>query len=558
MILQQGSSQPFAVQLSHVWVEAAIDYFPSRGAKNIKADNWIPLDASFKQYEYLDGLDVATIGGIDAEQLVQDFEASGTSNEAEGWVQGFDASIIERAQQDAQKKLEAHIEKMKDPTVGDVIGGNKIIVEAYPVITATLPMQTIIRGADFAAIPDNQQVKIGLGLKTVQSVGIINIPSYDFDDEYNLTYYPLSQWNSEKSILRFTPSTDADRQALAALIPENATSIDDLPGSLPAYGIKVTPELVLNGTVMQRGDSMNLGREVQVMYKERMEGLRGGRPMMRYNVIAGSYLHIPIMGYSVNAFRLLDTLKKSESIQSVLEKGNQSEISALTRGDIMGNLVYTGGLGYFAQLHTMNRMLSEHSQSKGRTVIGYGSYGYEPKLRQGVLAIPQAILPGGMSTNMRVIDSSITVNELSIKFAMGATSSYLESAISEQLFCNKELNPNVKPCGGISTVSGLALAQQQGQKIYTITQQNKSQLKNVIMSSEEMSNEINQAINSGGVVMLPEHAVSGSGRDAIYVYYVQNPATGFTSWKISGGLNGGILSLLSDVSDTIQVIMYWH
>ncbi len=54
----------------------------------------------------------------------------------------------------------------------------------------------------------------------------------------------------------------------------------------------------------------------------------------------------------------------------------------------------------------MNRMLSQQGQSKGMIMLGYGSYGYEPKLRQGVLAISQAILPGGMSTNMRVIEIS--------------------------------------------------------------------------------------------------------------------------------------------------------
>jgi len=39
------------VQMEHIWVEVATDYFPSRGAKNLKADSWIPLDASYKQYE---------------------------------------------------------------------------------------------------------------------------------------------------------------------------------------------------------------------------------------------------------------------------------------------------------------------------------------------------------------------------------------------------------------------------------------------------------------------------------------------------------------------------
>ena len=36
-------------KLEHVWVEAWVDYFPSGGARHITGDNWIVMDASFKQ-----------------------------------------------------------------------------------------------------------------------------------------------------------------------------------------------------------------------------------------------------------------------------------------------------------------------------------------------------------------------------------------------------------------------------------------------------------------------------------------------------------------------------
>lgn len=36
-----------AVQMEHIWVEAAADYHPSRGARNYDADTWLPMDASF-------------------------------------------------------------------------------------------------------------------------------------------------------------------------------------------------------------------------------------------------------------------------------------------------------------------------------------------------------------------------------------------------------------------------------------------------------------------------------------------------------------------------------
>ncbi len=60
-----------------------------------------------------------------------------------------------------------------------------------------------------------------------------------------------------------------------------------------------------------------------------------------------------------------------------------------------------------------------------------------------------------------------------------------------------------------------------------------------------MADDINTAINSGGYVIVPEKAVDGTGKDAIYVYMTYN-SNGNQAWKISGGLNGGTLAELSN------------
>jgi transglutaminase-like putative cysteine protease len=136
-------------QLEHVWVEAAIDFHPSRGAKNRDADSWVAMDASYKQYNYLEGLDAVAISGIDPEQLAQNFINSGTVNSAESWVSGFDPAILEAAQTQAQSALEDYIANhLPDPTVGDVIGGRQTIVQEYPVLPSALPNRVIAVGVN--------------------------------------------------------------------------------------------------------------------------------------------------------------------------------------------------------------------------------------------------------------------------------------------------------------------------------------------------------------------------------------------------------------------------
>ncbi len=67
-----------------------------------------------------------------------------------------------------------------------------------------------------------------------------------------------------------------------------------------------------------------------------------------------------------------------------------------------------------------------------------------------------------------------------------------------------------------------------------------------------MADDINTAINSGGYVIVPEKAVDGTGKDAIYVYMTYN-SNGNQAWKISGGLNGGMMDKIGAIQDLAQV-----
>src|SRR4029079_1215648 len=55
-----------ALRIEHVWVEAFVDFSPSRGAKNATPDTWVPMDASFKTYTTVPGLPVTDHVSFDA------------------------------------------------------------------------------------------------------------------------------------------------------------------------------------------------------------------------------------------------------------------------------------------------------------------------------------------------------------------------------------------------------------------------------------------------------------------------------------------------------------
>ncbi|PPD46723.1 MAG: hypothetical protein CTY16_08950 [Methylobacter sp.] len=53
---------------------------------------------------------------------------------------GFDLTILANTQSQARQKLETYInDNLANPTVGDVIGRRKAIIEDYPLLPAGLP-----------------------------------------------------------------------------------------------------------------------------------------------------------------------------------------------------------------------------------------------------------------------------------------------------------------------------------------------------------------------------------------------------------------------------------
>ena len=77
-----SGSQITKVRLEHVWVEAWIDYLPSRGAVHRTGDNWIPMDASWKQYAYTDGIDLAAAVPFDAQGFADHVTSTASINGA--------------------------------------------------------------------------------------------------------------------------------------------------------------------------------------------------------------------------------------------------------------------------------------------------------------------------------------------------------------------------------------------------------------------------------------------------------------------------------------------
>lgn len=125
--------------------------------------------------------------------------------------------------------------------------------------------------------------------------------------------------------------------------------------------------------------------------------------------------------------------------------------------------------------------------------------------------------------------------------SVGLRSSALEHLVPEQVFSTETTQPR-----GMSSVKAIAIAAEEGQKIYTINKENYERALLNIEIQEEAKREIRTAVLSGLDVYVHEKPVEyfgwiGSG------YVMLDKESGAGAYKISSGENGGLLSFAKAV-----------
>jgi len=522
------------VQMEHVWVEAAIDYYPSRGAKNIDADSWVQMDPSYKQYTFKEGVDVLSISGIDPEQLAQDLLASGTVNEEEGWATGFDPAILENALAESKIKLESYIDNnMTDPNVMDVIGGRQVIIQEFPILPSSLPNRIIVAGTRYDKLPQQLQQQTTVSFYSTQYQGL-------YGDKRTVTF-PYARVNNEKLTLSFKPATQADEETLNALIPEgNFTDISQMPSSISANLVNVVPEFKLNGTVVATGIEMSLGTKVDIMQSSYLPGLGTVLPF-DHTTVAGSYLNINLVAQTVSPYMLKKLRLKMKNTEGILESGDQSQSVNLNRESIMGDMMYSGTLSYYAQQEGMTKVLSLSNKVNENIRVGHGIYGYEPKVTY-LFGIAWTLSAGAIHVDLadlsaaEALDGNMEIRK-TYSLQHGMFGSALEHMVPEKMY-KIDSNNTVQ---GVSTMKALQLAAAERQKIYTVTQANADIVISNLQHNQDVINDIKAAVNAGYTVTTHKSPINvvgwtGSG-------YIIADQHGNGMYMITGGENGGQVTL---------------
>ena len=355
-----------------------------------------------------------------------------------------------------------------------------------------------------------------------------------------------------KLALSFKPATPEDEEALASYLPEpdenGEVDPNDIPDTLPGYLIDLTGEFTIGNEVVATATTNTaMGSELQseMGYWQPNQGWRTSQN----EAVAGEYraLALNLQGISQNQAKDLQA-----DLESTQQKLGDEDFVGLTKQQVVGDLLYSTILSYFALNDVQDKIAEKQSYSVGYRAPSYGLFktSLTPVYFYG---IPRNVKVSGLTmdvdrfSGMRVDKDGDAGRWLAFNRAQGARMSAMEHLVPEKMYSTEGA-----PAHGISAIKAIQFAAAEGQKVWTITRDNLDLALANIELSDEVETDIRNSVYAGKEVTAHEQSVNFFGRQSAG-YTVIDPLTGSGGYLIAGGENGA--ELIVEFFDHVATII---
>jgi transglutaminase-like putative cysteine protease len=508
------------IRMEHVWVEAWIDYVPSRGASHQVGDTWVPIDPSFKRLTIAPPSNLLRDVPFDFSALSDQLLASGEFDPTLNRVAKVDQELIfpalEAWETQARDYMAAH--GIPDSPEG-ILGGPTIVQQTSEVFAGSLPYTVIARGEGQATLPAALRHYVTLnGFESISFFGggVRGALSYS----HRLS---LPALNTHRLGLRFDPATPADAATLESARSSGAATI-------PVYLIDVVPVLTLDGNPVATGAPVRMGsfHSVDVV----LEGPDDSTTIAYDNLIAGDEIVFGITGNGVSEasvkarFDAFPPDNAAEYLQQIqlhywMQTDRWNDLTARALGVQWLRLP---SVGVFSSALTVSYLF-------GAPYRGF----YQSRTMDVKQSLIGAAGPDAQNVR-RFVQRS------------GYQGSFMEAEAFDQ-FEGAEVKK------GISAVQLLDDAISVGIPVYQVTSANAAAVLPLLSLDARVKSDVNNAIATGKTVVVPgQNLDHGAWRGVGYI--VQDPSTGAGAYLISGGLaGGGLIDCLPDLVPILVVIL---
>ena len=510
-----------AIRVEHTWVEAYLPYQDFRGQiRSETGYSWIPLDPSFKIYEYIEGME-SPINSTWASDFLNDTLNTSTYNETEGWITGVNETfVVEEMEAVANETLEDILAdpELSNRTFMQLFGYWGMNEEDSNFLPSTLPYDVTSVLNAYSEIPDEYYHKITFKVSTI---------------DYTVN---SSEVAGKRVTVSFIPATPADKQ----LINDSGGILNVTP-----YMVNMKPVLMIDGESVAEGSAITLGDTLTFTTEFTNDYLSDFSGTANTFTVGAYYAIVFDMGKVPS--RVLGEHATSLNMTNYRLSLNETA----TKDELVGELLYLNGLTYFYEndFSSEEQSLSIHIRWY-RPTPAQAITSMDLKVWYDYWGNPVDLDTGGMTIDVdrNVIalvgeNSNVTTSFMLSTGMMGST---LEYGVFEQLY-------------NVTSVSAMKILQEANNRripIYTINQTNIDEILPILQLPSYIKNWIESDVNAGRIVVVPEREIqiedwNGTG------WVVIDPDTGAGAYYISGGLaeeisGGNIAKITTKLKEVLE------
>ena len=504
-----------AFRLEHVWVEAYVSYYPSRGAnhrgdpanaptspKGTPGDTWAPMDTSFKRHQAARGVDV--LGGLTINrQAVRDqLFTTATINETRQSITGISKSAIDALRESLQDQLNVKYANASSVLPIEVSLGvqKQIAVDTVPYLFGTLKSANISSLARFAEVPSQLRHAVVLTAYASKLDEATDSPSFS-------TTISLPKSAGKRLSISYTGASTADRDFLATVASSAAYS------AIPVYAVNVVPEVRLEGNLLATGVAARMGADQY--WNVRLTAPTNTDNGHTYEATAGDAVVVGVGAVDGSIEAVKARLQRVPS-DTALENLHTISQAFWSQSDLLGNTLAAASGAWRYRLPSAGLFTA-------------------PLVVQYLFGVPRNGYFGSrgmdIARSIVAVEASDQNAKIRLMSQIGTITSYLEGATFDSLLKREK-------GAGVSSIQLLADANAQNIPIFRIDATNAATVIPTLRLDSEVIADIQNAVSTGLVAYAPESPpVRGTWRGEGYI--LQNEVDGTGAYLIKGGRNGG-------------------
>ena len=503
-----SGGQVATVRFKHTWVEAYVDFTPSRGAVNRAPQTWVPMDASFKTHDVHAPINLTQGTAFDSQGLLN--QAHANAVKGPNFVTGFDLTAIDAAYAAYRPAAIDYANQVRPGArLVDVRGFAAIVPENPPILAGTLPYVVATQGNRYAVLPATHQHHLEITYYASEA---------DYAADSGVVAYstPLAKVGLATIGVDYVPATQADRDLYATLRRDNAAS-------LSPYLLNVVPQVQIEGVAVNATPIPAVQMGTVQYWKADITDPQGIYPatIAGNRVTAGSHV-----AYVVNAAGVT-----ADMVQKRLDLIPDGVSYPLREG------LQQAGMHFWMLRDSMDQNWASQFGGKVVRLPSVGAFS-APLQATYAFGVARTGFFNGYQTdikrNIYAAVNDTPARQLQMFTLIGNTGSLLEAGVWEAMF-GEALG------SGASTARILAVANEQKIPVYLVDASNIATVNPLLQISADAKQEIANAVAAGKRVVVPEREVTiGKWKGTGYV--IQDPATGEGVYQIDGGLSGGVVA----------------